>query len=35
MRSVLYSVRAVGNILLVVAVGHSLDNTLLVVLTSG
>ena len=35
MRSVLYIVRAVGNTLLVVAVGHFLDNTLLVVLTNG
>ena len=35
MRSVLYIVRAMGNTLLVVAVGHFLDNTLLVVLTNG
>ena len=35
MRSALYIVRAMGNTLLVVAVGHFLDNTLLVVLTNG
>ena len=32
MRSVLYTLRVMGNTLLVVAVGHFLDNTLLVVL---